>query len=172
MPKGFESGVKLGVYKMAYCINNHILKDKVYYLPEWTIVGPGHICIRDAYAQKEKIKICKNPEEETFSEEKVYVTIPKIIAKIQTSPKIEKRLFTHYGPEMYDECPLEWRIQGEKYKIYAFKAKMVGWILWRLRGERLKWHLVPWGNNQGILVFTDAVDFKNVYAMITCHYSS
>ena len=158
---------------MAYCIKNQILKSKVYYFPEWAIVGPGYICIRSEFAQKEKIKTCKNPETvDTSIVEKVYNKLPEIVARVSDSPKIEKSIFTHDGPEMWDDSYFVWRIQVDKDKIYEFDAEQVGWILHRLRGKRLKWHLIPWINSQGILVFTNAFDSKDAYAMITCSYSS
>lgn len=158
---------------MPYCIKNNILKSKVHSFSGWTIVGPGYICIRDEYNQKEKIKICKNPEIIDVSKvEKVYNKLSEIVAKVSTSPKIEKKLFTHDGHEMWEESIFIWRLQVDKDKIYGFDAKQVGWVLHRLRGKRLKWNLVPWSNGQGILVFTNALDNKEVYGMVTCCYSS
>lgn len=158
--------------KMAYYIKNHMLKDKIYYFPEWIIIGL--VCTRDEYAQKAEIKVCKDPDVPLCAPtEKFYVKLVEVITKIPTAPKIESRIFTHTDYIVVgDPISFQWQILADKGKTYEFDARLVGWVLYRLRGEKLKWHLIPRVNGAGILVFTKAADIDYIYAMVACSYSS
>lgn len=162
---------------MAFCIKNHVLRYQIFNFLGWTIIGKGYVCIRDEFANKAKIKVCKNPEflssPPTID---IVKTIQRVIGSVQGASGIEKQLFTHNTPEMMDDSRLEWRVQIEKNKIFAFDAKHVGWVLCRLKESgKVIWNLVPWIDG-AVLVFSESPTSKKdppyVYGMVTNHYDS